>query len=315
MLRLTCIFSLFLVVDSAAQQPSVPKPRNDQELVQGNWDIVGLESNGKSESSANYKGNRFSFAKEKAILKEGNYTPIEYTFSLDASKSPRAIDLTVKGTTLRGIYKLENEELILCISMGKARPTDFATKASGDCEIITLKRSRWEKYTDKTFGFAVELPGKPEERKLKMETALGQLPATFLIVRGENDRVNVNFMVSVVQLPRKMEEREKELDETMETLKKTMLSEFALTQNPMPKTNPEFRLNFSGGRDWTIPDLTAAMDKVTARIRFFVDGGKLYGLMGTGGEDPTQRRSGVEDLTQRRLASLFWNSFEAQQKP
>jgi uncharacterized protein (TIGR03067 family) len=301
MLRLTSALSLFLVAQSLAQQPTDAKQKSDQELLQGNWDIVGLDSGGKSELTSNYKGNRFSFGKEKATLKEGSYTPIEYSFALDSAKSPKTIDLTIKGNVLRGIYKLEKEDLVLCISMGGPRPTEFASKAP-DCERITLKRSRWEKYTDKQFGFSVELPGKPEVVTRELEMTTGKVTTTFLAVRGDSKAPN--YLVSV--MPRKQED--KEWDETaMDILKKAMLAELSLA---MPKSSTEPKSPASGVRDWTLTfDAVGSMEKVTTKIRFLVTGDKIYGLLATGGEEFASRQ-------RPNIVSLFWHSFEpGQAKP
>jgi uncharacterized protein (TIGR03067 family) len=298
MFRFTFALSLFLIAYSGAQQPMDQKEKSDQELLRGNWDIVGLESGSKSETF-NYKGNRFSFGKEKATLKEGSFPPIDYTFTLDSTKSPKIIDLTVKGNTLHGIYKLENETLMLCISMGGPRPTDFATKAGGDCERITMKRSRWEKYTDKHFGFTIELPGKPEERTRELDTLVGQVTTSFLVVKG-TDRAN--YLVSILPLSGKVQE--KDHDEIMDTLKKAMLAELSLS---IPKSPVETKsTNSSGGRDYAIAaDVMGSMDKVdkvTARIRMSVLGDKLYGLMAVGGDENAAR-------VRPNTVSLFWSSF------
>jgi uncharacterized protein (TIGR03067 family) len=73
-------------------------------------------------------------------------------------KGPAAIDLVVgKGVVLKGIYELKGDELKLCVvnwlalkgdddhdtakaADGKARPTDFKTKAGGEYVSYVLKR-------------------------------------------------------------------------------------------------------------------------------------------------------------------------------
>ncbi|HEV3383216.1 MAG TPA: TIGR03067 domain-containing protein [Gemmata sp.] len=301
MIRLAFALSLILVAQSSAQQPD-PKEKNDQALLQGNWDIIGLDSGGKSESTFNYKGNRFSFSKEKATLREGNFAPVDFTFTLDSTKTPKTIDLTVKGNALHGIYKLDNDALVLCISMGGPRPTEFTTKAGGDCERMIMKRSRWEKYTDKQFGFTVELPGKPEERTREMDTPAGQVTTSLRIVRGVE---RANYLVSILPLPGKL--LEKDQDELMDSLKKAMLAEVSLSTAKSPVETKS--TNSNGGRDYTIAaDVMGSMDKVekvTVRIRMSVVGDRLYGLMATGVDDTNTR-------ARPNIVSLFWNSLEQQ---
>src|SRR5262249_20098381 len=158
--------------------------------IQGTWQIVALEAGGKPEPERNYKWNSFTFSRDKsndkAVLREVGHLPTDFTFKLDPIPTPKTIDLTTKtGITLRGIYKLEGDDLTMCLSVGSSRPTEFATKAGGDTETFTLKRSKWEKYTDRTFGFSVEMPGKPEERVRTTDTPAGMTSTTFLVARSD----------------------------------------------------------------------------------------------------------------------------------
>jgi uncharacterized protein (TIGR03067 family) len=64
------------------------------------------------------------------------------TYRLDPSKSPRRIDLfTRDDRILRGIYKFENDNLVLCLQPdeGKEVPQDFASPDSSDLILVRLK--------------------------------------------------------------------------------------------------------------------------------------------------------------------------------
>src|SRR5262245_11663175 len=107
---------------TVARQPAEQKPKTDLELLQGTWEIVGLETGGQAEAEKNYEGNTFTFRRDKgadvAVLKEGGFPgfpPVEFTFTLDPSKAPKAIDLTTRGTAVRGIYKLDGDDLTLTV--------------------------------------------------------------------------------------------------------------------------------------------------------------------------------------------------------
>src|SRR5689334_9627605 len=93
---------------AAAQQPNLKK--TDLELIRGSWWIVGLESGGKQQSEKGFKGNTITFSKVKmadtAVLNERPYQPVEFSFTLDPTQTPKTIDLMTRGNTAHGIYKL-----------------------------------------------------------------------------------------------------------------------------------------------------------------------------------------------------------------
>src|SRR5262249_7063664 len=156
----------FAVTAAAREQPAGPKKKTDQDLIQGIWDIVGLESGGKAQPAANYKGNTFLITRDKAVLREGVNPFIEFTFALEPAKTPRSIELTtIKGNSVHGIYKLDGDDLTLTVSLSGTRPGDFATRTGGDSETFILKRSQWERYSDKNYGFAADFPTRPTESK------------------------------------------------------------------------------------------------------------------------------------------------------
>jgi uncharacterized protein (TIGR03067 family) len=286
---------LGLAVTAMARQSAEPKAKSDPELVQGKWVIIGLDSGGKAERLDNYKGSTFAFEKDKAILKEAGHEPIEFNFSLDASKSPKTFDLVLKGNTLRGIYKFDNDNLVLCISIGGPRPTEFITKAGGDCEIFTMRRSLWEKYTDKTFGFTVELPGKVEERQRKVETAAGPVPCSLRMVKGDAD--HLSCLVSIVPLTMKKEG--KELEKLMEAVRKIMLVELAGSANSTYESDKEFQTTWYAGREWSMEvEVPTLKDKGLAKVRMFLAEDHLYGLLVLGAEEPMRLR-----------AARVWDSF------
>lgn len=284
----------------ARQEPKAkaePKVRTDQELIQGTWQIVGLEANGKPEPAANYKGNAITFSKDKATLREGNYPAIDFTFTLDPTKTPRAIDLTAKTVVIRGVYKLEGDDLTLSLSVGGSRPADFATKAGGESETFTLKRVPWERYSDKAFGFSVEMVGKPEERKRDAETPGGMTTTTFLISRSEMEQVT--YLVSVTPLPAKLEG--KEADMALVAARDAAVAEGKAKVTVESDTT--FRAFGYAGRESTISlEGTDGKSKGLVRVRAFIAGDRLYVLAVAGPEDAVKAAGGSN-------VTRFWNSF------
>src|SRR5262249_6651525 len=72
----------------------------------------------------------------------------EFEITLHPEANPRAIDLTakkgpLKGKTALGIYKLEGDELRLCLPGSPTvteRPTNFVAPADSDLLLLRVKR-------------------------------------------------------------------------------------------------------------------------------------------------------------------------------
>jgi uncharacterized protein (TIGR03067 family) len=131
----------------AAEPASKGGATGDSAKLQGTWSIVSVEINGLpldaeklKDARLSIQGNRYSFRLED--------TRLEFTFKVDASKSPKAIDLMVvegslKGKVFPGIYKLENGGYTICRATvpGKDRPTIFAAPANSGLMLVVWKRA------------------------------------------------------------------------------------------------------------------------------------------------------------------------------
>ncbi len=273
-----------------------PKSRSDQELIQSAWQIVGLEANGKPEPSRNYLGNVFIFARDKASLWERGFVPIDFAFTLDPGKTPKAIDLTAKNVALRGIYKLEGDDLTLCLGIGGGRPTEFATRSGGDTETFKLKRSKWEKYTDKAFGFSVDFPGKPEERARTTDTPPGRASTTFFLVTSEPDRLS--YVVSVTPLPGKLDAKAAAV--AFEAAVKAVVAESDKNARATIESEGKFKAGGISGKELTISlEVPGMKNRSAARARVFVAAERLYVLAVIGAAESVKSPS----------VGRFWGSF------
>jgi uncharacterized protein (TIGR03067 family) len=130
---------------AAAVQPA-GKGKSDKELLQGSWQIVEAEMNGKKAEGE--EGDRIKAL--KLVVKGGTMKlKFESAFTLDEKKKPRQIDLEVtegpprEVGTWRGIYQLRGDELRLCLSPpGGERPKRFTSEAGGQSILVTLKRDK-----------------------------------------------------------------------------------------------------------------------------------------------------------------------------
>lgn len=132
---LLCVFCL-AAARGAADDTVAGKP--DLDRIQGVWERVSTETSGNKRMLAEPRpllivvGADFAFGLDQ----EGKPFPPEKA-RLDPEQDPKALDLTptgdsagpLKGKTYPGIYRLDRDTLVLCLSIlpGSQRPTRFAT--------------------------------------------------------------------------------------------------------------------------------------------------------------------------------------------
>jgi uncharacterized protein (TIGR03067 family) len=167
------------------------------ESLQGTWDIVALEVDGKTMPESGFHGSR--------IVVEGNtFTTISMgatyggSLTVDAAKNPKTLDLSFKagpekGNTSLAIYELDGDGWTLCLTVtGKTRPIAFATKAGSGHALERLKRQIGASALDRLQEELARLQG---EWSLVKGSKDGQaLPADFIktgkrLVKGNETTV------------------------------------------------------------------------------------------------------------------------------
>jgi uncharacterized protein (TIGR03067 family) len=131
------MFSTTLAQDDAAKK--------DLDRLQGVWQVVSMEIDGKVAPADEFKGLNLTFKGNKASqLINGKNE--EASIKLDPSKKPKAIDMTPligpdKGMTIVGIYSIEGDNLRICIAKaGVDRPSEF--KGGKGVVFFVLKRHK-----------------------------------------------------------------------------------------------------------------------------------------------------------------------------
>jgi RNA polymerase sigma factor (sigma-70 family) len=128
-----------------------PKPKDDREAILGVWVLDYLEYNGKKnpEELAGLKDLKITYTKDKETHNffKGDRGK-EYTYKLDPTKKPKAIDLE-GDVSVEGVYALEGGRLKICMpNAGKGggkRPDAVEAKAGDGRILIVLKRPAKEK--------------------------------------------------------------------------------------------------------------------------------------------------------------------------
>ncbi|MCS7022279.1 MAG: TIGR03067 domain-containing protein [Gemmataceae bacterium] len=271
---------------------SQPPPSSDAEALLGIWEVVALEAGGRPESDKNYRWTTFVFTRDKLTLREGFNPPVEFAYTLDPTTLPKTIDLTVRGHTARGIYKLEGDELVLCISMGGPRPTAFTSRGRNDTEMFTLRRSSWERYTEPTLGFVVEAPGKWQRTTELLRLPSG--PVTLHLYQAVAVKERLTFTVGVASLPGRPGSG-KAIDALFDAVEKFLEKlggeDLVAEENKIKAPGP-----------WPARELTFRplenTDKPLLRARLYLIGDRLFILAVSGPEE------------QVRIAAFrFWATF------
>lgn len=128
-----------LVVPAGAEEKG-----GDLAKLDGSWKAESASRGGKPVSE--YKAATWTVNGGKVTYSDGKVSRT-HRISVDASKTPKAIDFTYgegpnKGKTSLGIYKLEGDRITLCWSEpGKDRPGKFESKpASGILMQVLVRR-------------------------------------------------------------------------------------------------------------------------------------------------------------------------------
>jgi uncharacterized protein (TIGR03067 family) len=135
---------LALAVTFAAPAPKDP-PKKDIDPLLGEWVAVKAEKAGMP-LPIGPDGMSIEFKPDgKVVIKESMTAPPECGYTTDPKKDPAEFDIMLpaagrKAANMTGIYKVEGDTLIVCLSVGGGRPTKFESAAGQANLLMTLKR-------------------------------------------------------------------------------------------------------------------------------------------------------------------------------
>lgn len=139
--------------DAGTPRGSAPGPsasddpvRRDLERMQGLWTLVSLEVNGRKADPDQVRS--WVLVIEGQVYNPGSgETSTEYSFRIDPTRNPRAIDMmpregSLKGCVLRGVYRLEGDTLTICRALDSEneRPAGFRTRPESGLSMVVWKR-------------------------------------------------------------------------------------------------------------------------------------------------------------------------------
>jgi uncharacterized protein (TIGR03067 family) len=150
--RVAIVAALALLAFAAARAGGPAK--TDKDALQGTWRLTSVEINKQAIPLENLKDGDVALVGTLAIKGDGysfrlGKTQLEFTFNVDPSAKPRAIDLIAsggpqKGRTYHGIYKEEGDTYTVCrnVEPGKERPGEFATRPASGLMLTVWTREK-----------------------------------------------------------------------------------------------------------------------------------------------------------------------------
>jgi uncharacterized protein (TIGR03067 family) len=122
--------------------------KKEMEKLQGTWVMVSSERNGEAlpdnqikAFKRTIKGDEFTVARDAETVAKG-------TFTVDPSKSPKTIDVTItegdnKDKKMLGIYEIDGDNHKVCYApFGKDRPKEFSSKGEEGLVLSVWKRDK-----------------------------------------------------------------------------------------------------------------------------------------------------------------------------
>jgi uncharacterized protein (TIGR03067 family) len=119
----------------------------DLDKLQGTWDRVSGEVDGKPVPADVLKNSKLTISGDKYTLTMGDEKR-GGTLVLDATKKPKAIDIISaagpnKGKALLGIYELDGDTFKYCLAPpGQERPKEFTAKAGSGQMLYVNKKAK-----------------------------------------------------------------------------------------------------------------------------------------------------------------------------
>jgi uncharacterized protein (TIGR03067 family) len=141
--------ALVLITDAAPGDDAKKVTKKVNGKLVGAWKVVSAESNGKT-VGAGIKATKWVITEATFTARLPQEGKGEFAYKLGEADMRGTIDIEVLSServtlaparrVYAGIYALEGDELKICYSPGKERPTAFATKPGSDSVLFVLKR-------------------------------------------------------------------------------------------------------------------------------------------------------------------------------
>ena len=113
----------------------------------GDWTCAYAVVDGKPVPDAKVQILRLTLTSKRYTTQMGPEVLFDSTYTIDATKKPKQIEMvgtegTMRGKNALGIYELANDTFTICYTMpGKPRPTEFESTPGSGAYLATWKRA------------------------------------------------------------------------------------------------------------------------------------------------------------------------------
>lgn len=135
----------FMILGAMVALADAADPR--QQLA-GTWSCASATIDGAPLAAETAKLLKLTLTGERFKTQRGDQVLFDSSYTVDATKNPKQIDMIategdLKGKPALGIYKLEGERLTLCYTMpGNERPAEFESTAKSGVYLIEWTRAK-----------------------------------------------------------------------------------------------------------------------------------------------------------------------------
>jgi RNA polymerase sigma factor (sigma-70 family) len=138
-------------LEGAKATARAPAPKKvDKELIQGNWNVVNIQANGKHPAQEVTDGQRWHITTDRITITYADGSSEQFTYRLGPKHKPRRIDLETIGgpdekRTFHALYELDGDQLKVCKDRNR-RPAALDIGEGDRGRILfTLKREAAKK--------------------------------------------------------------------------------------------------------------------------------------------------------------------------
>jgi uncharacterized protein (TIGR03067 family) len=143
MRRLILVLPICLLI---AAEPPKNDAKKDRELLQGEWQMVSGEREGRKLPDNIVEGGKRRTEGDETTVEINGQVFMKAKFTIDPSKKPKTIDYRVsegsnKDKMVPGIYEIDGDMVKFCFSAPDSeRPTDFTAKEGSKRTLSVWKR-------------------------------------------------------------------------------------------------------------------------------------------------------------------------------